>query len=62
MSRTSAGAKVVLAAVVMALPSALAAQTFKIEKYNIGGEGGTDSSQLRSGVRSRLHFARHARN
>lgn len=42
MSRTSAGAKVVLAIAVMALPSALSAQTFKIEKYNIGGEGGTD--------------------
>jgi DNA-binding beta-propeller fold protein YncE len=26
----------------MALPSVLAAQTFKVEKYNIGGEGGTD--------------------
>ena len=26
----------------MLLPAALAAQSFKIEKFNIGGEGGTD--------------------
>ncbi|MDB4878470.1 MAG: hypothetical protein JWM41_4916 [Gemmatimonadetes bacterium] len=42
MSLTRAGIQAVLAAAVMALPSAMAAQTFKTEKYNIGGEGGTD--------------------
>ncbi|HTE47963.1 MAG TPA: hypothetical protein VK636_22160 [Gemmatimonadaceae bacterium] len=41
MRSTSAAAKLVLAAV-LALPGALAAQQFKVEKYNIGGEGGTD--------------------
>lgn len=42
MSRIPAGVKVVLAAAVLVLPGALAAQTFKVAKYNIGGDGGTD--------------------
>ena len=42
MTRTSATAYAVLAGVVLMLPSLAAAQTFKVEKYNIGGEGGTD--------------------
>ena len=33
--------RVIMLALV-ALPSALAAQTFKVEKFTIGGEGGTD--------------------
>jgi DNA-binding beta-propeller fold protein YncE len=41
MRSTSAAAKLVLAAA-LTLPGALAAQSFKVEKYNIGGEGGTD--------------------
>lgn len=32
----------VLAVVVLALPSVVAAQAFSVQKYNIGGEGGTD--------------------
>ena len=42
MTRTSATIRAALAAAVLALPSVAAAQTFKVEKYNIGGEGGTD--------------------
>jgi ribosomal protein L24E len=41
MTRTSATINAALAAV-LALPSVAMAQTFKVEKYNIGGEGGTD--------------------
>jgi YVTN family beta-propeller protein len=41
MSR-SLGIKAFLAAAVLALPGMVAAQQFKIEKYNIGGDGGTD--------------------
>ena len=32
----------VLAVVVLALPSVVAAQSFSVQKFNIGGEGGTD--------------------
>src|ERR1700710_1794979 len=42
MSRSSPGIRFVVAAAVLALPSAMAAQSFKVEKVNIGGEGGTD--------------------
>jgi ribosomal protein L24E len=42
MTRTSAPIKAAFAAAVLALPSLAMAQTFKVEKYNIGGEGGTD--------------------
>jgi ribosomal protein L24E len=42
MIRTSATMKVTLAAALLALPGLAGAQTFKVEKYNIGGEGGTD--------------------
>jgi ribosomal protein L24E len=42
MTGTPATMKAALAAVVLALPSLAGAQTFKVEKYNIGGEGGTD--------------------
>jgi hypothetical protein len=42
MSRTSTAIKAALAAAVLALPGAVAAQTFKMEKFNIGGDGGTD--------------------
>ncbi|MEP6493230.1 MAG: YncE family protein [bacterium] len=41
MRSKSAAATLVLAGA-LALPGALAAQTFKVEKFNIGGEGGTD--------------------
>ncbi len=41
MSRTSLGMSLVLAGALV-LPGALAAQNFKVEKFNIGGEGGTD--------------------
>ena len=41
MTRTSVIRTAVLAAA-FALPSIAGAQTFKVEKYNIGGEGGTD--------------------
>jgi hypothetical protein len=42
MRRSSAGASAFLAAALLALPAVLSAQTFKVDKYNIGGEGGTD--------------------
>jgi DNA-binding beta-propeller fold protein YncE len=41
MSRSSR-IKAILAAAVLALPGLAAAQTFTIEKFNIGGTGGTD--------------------
>lgn len=41
MKFDSAAMKFVLAAT-LAIPGVLAAQTFKVEKFNIGGEGGTD--------------------
>lgn len=41
MRSNSAAMRIVLAAA-LALPGALAAQTFKVEKFNIGGEGSTD--------------------
>jgi hypothetical protein len=41
MSRTSAGIMFAVAAF-LALPSAMTAQSFKTQKYDIGGEGGTD--------------------
>lgn len=42
MRRTSFRLTVALAGAIVALPSVSAAQTFKVEKFNIGGEGGTD--------------------
>jgi hypothetical protein len=42
MRRTTISSRTVLAGAFLALPCLLAAQTFKIEKFNIGGEGGTD--------------------
>jgi DNA-binding beta-propeller fold protein YncE len=42
MRRTSLRLTAVLAGAFLALPVVLAAQTFKVEKFNIGGEGGTD--------------------
>ena len=42
MTRVFAGVQAVLAAAVVALPAGLAAQSFAIHKYTIGGEGGTD--------------------
>ncbi|MEP6991749.1 MAG: YncE family protein [bacterium] len=42
MTRSSLSVKATLAAAVLVLPGVLGAQTFKVEKYNIGGEGGTD--------------------
>ena len=42
MSRTSAGLKLVVAAAALALPIGAHAQTFKVDKFNIGGEGGFD--------------------
>jgi DNA-binding beta-propeller fold protein YncE len=42
MSLTRKGIQVAIAAAVVALPGVAAAQTFKTEKFNIGGEGGTD--------------------
>src|SRR5689334_13409725 len=41
MTRTSV-AKAALAAAVLAFPCVASAQTFKVQKYEIGGEGGTD--------------------
>jgi DNA-binding beta-propeller fold protein YncE len=42
MSRIAARMRTVLAVAVLALPAAAPAQTFKTDRYNIGGEGGTD--------------------
>ena len=42
MTRTSAVLGTALLAATIALPTTSGAQTFKVEKYNIGGEGGTD--------------------
>ena len=42
MTRPSVTMSAALAVAVLMLPSLALAQTFKIEKYNIGGEGGTD--------------------
>jgi DNA-binding beta-propeller fold protein YncE len=42
MRRISFILKAALASAIVALPGVLAAQTFKVEKFNIGGEGGTD--------------------
>jgi DNA-binding beta-propeller fold protein YncE len=42
MRRTSTSLKAALVGAFLALPCALTAQTFKIDKFNIGGEGGTD--------------------
>jgi DNA-binding beta-propeller fold protein YncE len=42
MRRTSVSLKFTLAAAVLALPAIVGAQSYKTEKYNIGGEGGTD--------------------
>jgi DNA-binding beta-propeller fold protein YncE len=42
MRRTSSSLTAALIGAFLALPSVLAAQAFKIEKFNIGGEGGTD--------------------
>lgn len=42
MRRTPSCLKAAVMAALVALPGVLAAQSFKIEKFNIGGEGGTD--------------------
>jgi DNA-binding beta-propeller fold protein YncE len=42
MRRTTMSLSAALAAAFLALPCLAAAQTFKTEKFNIGGEGGTD--------------------
>ncbi|MEP6999119.1 MAG: YncE family protein [bacterium] len=42
MTRTFAIVKTTLAAAAFALPTVASAQTFKMQKYDIGGEGGTD--------------------
>ena len=42
MTRTSAHLQLALAAALLAFPAVSTAQTFKVEKWNIGGEGGTD--------------------
>lgn len=42
MRRSSFNRRAALASALLALPAFLAAQTFKVEKFNIGGEGGTD--------------------
>ena len=42
MSRSSAGLKSVLAAAALVLPAGAGAQTFKVDKFDIGGTGGTD--------------------
>ena len=39
---TSARMKIAVIAAVMALPCSLTAQTFKVDRFNIGGDGGTD--------------------
>ena len=49
MRSNSAAMKIVLAAA-LAFPGMLAAQTFKVEKYNIGGEGGTDYVTAEAGT------------
>ena len=42
MSGTSAALRTVLLSATLALPVIASAQSFKVEKFNIGGEGGTD--------------------
>ena len=42
MTRTSAVLRSALLAATFAVPAIAGAQSFKVEKYNIGGEGGTD--------------------
>jgi DNA-binding beta-propeller fold protein YncE len=42
MSRSSAGLKLVMAAAALALPMGAHAQTFKVDRSEIGGVGGTD--------------------
>ena len=50
MSRSSARLKSVLAAVLLALPAAAGAQTFKVDKFDIGGTGGTDYVTAEAGT------------
>ncbi len=50
MSRSTAGLKSVLAAAVLALPAAAGAQTFKVDKFDIGGTGGTDYVTAEAGT------------
>ena len=50
MTRTSAPIRAALAAAVLAIPGVAGAQTFKVEKYNIGGEGGTDYVTAEAGT------------
>jgi DNA-binding beta-propeller fold protein YncE len=42
MTRTSAAAQTVLAAALLAIPALASAQSYKTEKFNIGGEGNFD--------------------
>ena len=56
MSRNSAVFKIVLAAAVLALPGAATAQAYKMEKFNIGGEGSFD--YLSTDAAGRVFIAR----
>ena len=42
MSRSSAGLRFVIAAAALALPASAHAQAFKVDKFDIKGDGGTD--------------------
>ena len=50
MSSSSIQTKFAVAAAVIVLPGMLAAQSFKVEKFNIGGEGGTDYLTAEAGT------------
>jgi DNA-binding beta-propeller fold protein YncE len=50
MSRSSAGLKSVLAAAVLVLPAGASAQTFKVDKFDIGGTGRTDYVTAEAGT------------
>ena len=43
---------------VLMTPAMLSAQAYKVDKYNIGGEGGTDYLTVGSGDGPRVRFAR----
>ena len=56
MSRSLAGISAVLAAAVLAMPGTGSAQAYKVEKWNIGGEGGFD--YLSTDATSRVFISR----
>ena len=62
MTRTPRTTAIFAIGLTMAMGGTAGAQTFKVEKYNIGGEGGTDYIDRRAGTRPRLRLARHARH